>query len=70
MYTVGAQPLLNELADQEASSAGSTETESWRGVGMVISMVWVMSVAKINLRMCSEHSCVLQPARPTAWKLS
>lgn len=57
--------MLDELADQEASSAGSTETESWCGVGMVISMVWIMSVGKIKSCMCSEHSCVLQLVRPT-----
>ena len=62
--------MLNELVDQEAGSAGSTETEPWHGVGMVISMVWIMSVAKINSHMCSEHSCVLQLAKLTAWKLS
>ena len=62
--------MLNELADQEAGSAGSTGTEPWHGVGMVISMVWIMSVEKINSRMGSEHSRVLQLVSPTAWKLS
>lgn len=64
----GECSLQSQYLVQCLYTAGSTETESWHGVGMVILVAWTRN-ERDQPHMCCEHLCALQPETSTVCKL-